>query len=83
MGGEARRAHQEKNQNRKYDESYLHQLGQRIHYQHPGREGALRSPSHQYPQRDRTSNAGQNHCRTKADRKRRPAQEAEIQYQDQ
>ena len=58
MGGEARRAHQEKNKNRQYDESCLHQLGQRIHHQHPRRESALRSPSRQHPQRDRASDAG-------------------------
>ena len=40
------------------DESYLHQLRQRIHHQHSGRKGALRRESHQHPQRDRASDAG-------------------------
>ncbi len=83
MGGEARGVHEEKNKNRQYDESCLDQLRQRIHHQHPRRESALRSPSLQHSQRDRASDAGQNHRRTKSDRKRRSAQEAEIQYQDQ
>ena len=76
-------AHQEKNQDRKYYESYLHQLRQRIHHQHSRREGALCREFHQHPQRDHASDAGQNHRGTEADRKHRPPQEAEIQDQDQ
>ena len=83
VGGEARRGDQEKNKDCQYEEGDLHQLRQRIDHQHSRGQAALGREFHQHSQCDRASDGGSDRRETEADRKRRPAQEAEIQYQDQ